>query len=182
MRLTLCLALVPLAFASLALAVPVIGEPATFDRPQPAPTVAAHVDSPLPGWMSGMWQMQDGAAWAEEMWTDPRDGMMLGLGREGFGARVKVWESTRIITKGEGKLVYVAQVKGAQAVEFPMTVASEESIEFANPAHDYPQRIHYWRQGQLLMAEVSLMDGSRAERWNYRPVAIAQPEMRTGQD
>lgn len=177
MKFTLCLAMLPLALAA-----PVIGEPVIIDRVPAAPTLSAHIDSPLPGWMAGMWQMQDGAAWAEEMWTEPRDGMMLGMGREGFGARVRVWESTRIITKGEGKLVYVAQVKGAAAVEFPMTVGSDESIEFANPAHDYPQRIHYWRQGQLLMAEVSMMDGSRAERWNYRPVSIAQPEMRTGQD
>ena len=45
-----------------------------------------------------------------------------------------------------------------------------EAVEFANPAHDYPQRIRYWRQGKLLMAEVSKMDGSKALRWNYRPV------------
>ena len=39
-----------------------------------------------------------------------------------------------------------------------------------NPAHDYPQRIRYWRQGKLLMAEFSKLDGSQTERWNYRPV------------
>lgn len=31
-------------------------------------------------------------------------------------------------------------------------------------------RIRYWRQGKLLMAEASRIDGSDVTRWNYRPV------------
>jgi hypothetical protein len=50
----------------------------------------------------------------------------------------------------------------------------EDSIEFANPRHDYPQRIRYWRQGQLLMAEISKIDGSDSQRWNFRPALVGQ--------
>ena len=45
-----------------------------------AVTPAAAQEIPaLPAWMAGAWQ-QEGAngAWAEEYWTQPRGGMMIG--------------------------------------------------------------------------------------------------------
>ena len=135
--------------------------------PLPAQTVAKPV---LPAWLAGTWAMQDGANWADELWTDPRGGVMLGLSRSGFGPDLKSWELTQIKTRKDGSLAYIAQVDGKPPVEFPLVLISAEAIEFANPAHDYPQRIRYWRQGKLLMAEISKLDGSEAVRWNYRPV------------
>lgn len=127
-------------------------------------------DAVLPGWMAGTWMMEDGANWADELWTDPKGGIMLGVSRSGFGGEVQSWELAQIRARPDGSMVYVVQPQGKAAVEFPMVLVSEEAIEFANPAHDYPQRIRYWRQGKLLMAEISLLDGSKAMRWNYRPV------------
>lgn len=135
----------------------------------PSPTADDLRD--LPGWLAGTWAMQDGSAWAEEVWTDPRDGMMLGLGREGFGGQVQTWEVVRIQRRPGGGIAYIAQPRGGQSVEFVQTVASDQAVEFTNPMHHFPQRIRYWREGQLLMAEISKMDGSEAVRWNYRPVA-----------
>ena len=128
----------------------------------------------LPDWLAGMWHMQDGIAWAEEMWMSPRDGIMLGVGRSGAGPQVQSWEAMRIVAKPDGRISFFAQPKGAPASEFPMSAISAETIEFTNTAHDYPQRIRYWRQGQLLMAEISKIDGSNAQRWNFRPMALGQ--------
>jgi hypothetical protein len=136
-----------------------------------APLGAQDEGRALPAWLAGSWQMQQGAAWAEELWTEPRDGMMLGVEREGFGPQVEGWQVQRIQRKPGGMLVLIVQPKGGAAVEYTLTVASEEAIEFANPLHDYPQRIRWWRQGQLLMAEMSRIDGSQPTRLNYRPVA-----------
>lgn len=124
----------------------------------------------LPGWMAGTWMTEEGASWTDEVWTDPRGGIMLGLSRSGFGSQLDSWETIRIEQRRDGTMVYVAQPHGKPAVEFPMVLISEEAVEFANPAHDYPQRIRYSRQGKLLVAEISLLDGSRAMRWNYRQV------------
>lgn len=128
----------------------------------------------LPAWLAGTWMMEDGASWADEVWTDPRGGIMLGLARTGFGPQLQNWEVTQIRRKPDGSISFFAQPGGKPASEFPMVLVSEEAIEFANPAHDYPQRIRYWRQGKLLMAEVSKIDGSQALRWNYRPVVPPQ--------
>jgi hypothetical protein len=114
--------------------------------------------------------MQDGANWSDEVWMDPRGGIMLGVARSGFGPDLQSWEVSQIKLKPDGTISFFAQPHGKDPTEFPLVLISEQSIEFANPAHDYPQRIRYWRQGKLLMAEISRMDGSDAVRWNYRPV------------
>lgn len=142
-----------------------------------APLAAQTVAQPsLPAWMAGTWMMEDGANWSDEVWTDPRGGIMLGVSRSGFGPELQSWEVAQIRVKADGRISLYAQPQGKQAYEFPMVLISEEAIEFANPAHDYPQRIRYWRQGKLLMAEISLLDGSRAVRWNYRPVVPPRDE------
>lgn len=137
----------------------------------PVPALSSEAGS-MPGWLTGQWQMEDGAAWAEQQWMGPRGQEMLGIGREGFGPTVEGWNSMRIAVKPGGKLTLFLQAKGAPAVEFGLSAASDDAIEFTNPVHAFPQRIRYWRQGQLLMAEQSKMDGSDAIGWHYRPVAV----------
>lgn len=142
-----------------------------FAAPAPA---QQGINRALPEWLAGSWQMEDGAAWSEEVWMYPRGGAMLGLGRSGFGPQLQQWEAMRIGVKADGRVSLYAQPRGGPATEFAMVSAGPESIEFANPAHDYPQRIRYWRQGQLLMAETSRIDGSDVQRWNYRPAVAGE--------
>ncbi|MBA4162520.1 MAG: hypothetical protein C0515_10695 [Novosphingobium sp.] len=137
-------------------------------------TAEAPKGAALPEWMAGTWMTEEGAKWADEVWTDPRGGVMLGLGRSGFGPELESWEMTQIRVKADGSMVYIARPEGKAPVEFTMVLVSEAAIEFANPAHDYPQRIRYSRQGKLLVAEISLLNGSRSMRWNYRPVIPPQ--------
>ncbi len=139
-----------------------------------APLGAQSAARSLPEWMAGTWMTEDGANWSDEVWTDARGGMMLGIARTGFGPRLESWELTQLRQKPDGSITFVIQPPGRPATEFPMVLVSEEAIEFANPAHDYPQRIRYWRQGKLLMAEISKIDGSQVMRWNYRPVVPPQ--------
>lgn len=133
-----------------------------------APVSAA--GDPLPGWMAGSWAQIDGDHWTEEYWTPPRAGIMLGSGRNGRGETLAEWESTRIEIGEDGKPVFIASPRGGTAVRFPMVSSSPSEIVFANPAHDYPQRIRYWRQGDGLMAEIALIDGNKARQWRYRPI------------
>ena len=95
----------------------------------------------LPGWMAGTWAMQDGASWADEIWSDPRGGIMLGMARTGFGTELQGWEVTQIKVKTDGTFSFFAQTHGKAPSVFRLVLISVVSIEFANPAHDYPQRI-----------------------------------------
>jgi hypothetical protein len=42
-------------------------------------------------------------------------------------------------------------------------------VTFLNAEHDFPQRVRYWREGRELVAEISLKDGTKAQRWRYVP-------------
>lgn len=132
------------------------------------PLLAAESASELPGWMAGGWEMRQGEQWVDEYWTPPRGGMMNGASRTGTGDELQFWEQVRIVRKPDGGLSYIAMPQGGPAVEFAMINSGPNSIEFANPAHDYPQRIKYWREGRELKAEISLSDGSNANSWSYR--------------
>lgn len=130
-------------------------------------------ESGLPGFMAGTWLMEDGAAWSDELWSDDKGGLMLGVSRSGFGRQVRSWETARIERKADGSISYIVQPFGKAQTEFRQALRSADAVEFTNAANDYPQRIRYWRQGQLLMAEISRLDGSDTVRWNYRPVVAA---------
>lgn len=122
----------------------------------------------MPSWMAGAWSLSDGrGGWTEEFWTAPRGGLMIGASREGTGDTLRSWEATRIVRRGDGSLSFVAMPGGAEGVEFALVKQDAGSIEFANPTHDYPQRIRYWLDGKQLKAEISLIDGSRAVSWSY---------------
>lgn len=72
------------------------------------------------------------------------------------------------ITGGADTFVFHAEPPGQTPTDFAGTGSAPQSVEFVNAAHDYPQRIRYWREGKLLMAEISLADGSKPMRWRYR--------------
>jgi Domain of unknown function (DUF6265) len=130
---------------------------------------------PLPDWLHGAWtEARDKGVWADEYWTPPRGDMMIGAGRIGDAQRLWVFEHTRIVRDSGGGLVFIAQPRGSPPTEFPLVASGDHMLEFANPAHDYPQRIRYWREGKALRARTSLMDGSKAMEWRYQPMGSAR--------
>lgn len=131
----------------------------------PAPLIAQEVE--LPAWMAGCWELREGERWAEECWTVPRAGMMMGSGRTGTGERTASWEFMRI-ERGEAGLTFSASPGGAPWTSFSASEGGADGLVFTNAANDYPQRVRYWREGETLNAEISLEDGSRAMRWSFR--------------
>jgi hypothetical protein len=126
----------------------------------------------LPGWMAGCWELRDGERWAEECWTIPRAGMMLGSGRTGTGDTLRSWEAMRIAldpAQGRG-MSFMASPGGAPWTIFAWDPADREGLTFRNAATDYPQRVRYWRVGELLRAQISLADGSNAVNWTFTPM------------
>jgi hypothetical protein len=133
------------------------------------PQAEAASDSPaLPGWMAGCWQSSSGDRWSEECWMSPRGGMMLGTSRSGSGDRVTEWEALRIERDAASGMAYRASPQGRGWTTFAWSADGRAGLTFTNAAHDYPQRIRYWREGALLKAEISLLDGSRARQWTFR--------------
>jgi Domain of unknown function (DUF6265) len=128
-----------------------------------------------PGWLAGAWQQASAEGnWSDEFWTPPRAGIMIGAARIGQGDKLAMFEHTRIMRKPDGSLAFYAQPRGVAASEFPLVASGAQMIEFANAAHDYPQRIRYWREGRFLKARISLFDGTQAYEWTYRAMGSSE--------
>nr|WP_037514358.1 MULTISPECIES: DUF6265 family protein [Sphingobium] len=124
----------------------------------------------LPDWLTGEWLQVRDDRWTEEVWTLPRGGVMIGVGRTGRGGVLRSWEVMRIVRAADGSLAFHGAPEGGTATIFPAIAEGVRDISFANPDHDYPQRIRYWREGRLLMAETAKMDGSQTQSWTYAPM------------
>jgi predicted NAD/FAD-dependent oxidoreductase len=66
-------------------------------------------------------------------------------------------------------MTFRAMPAGGPPTEFHWVHSAEPGLTFLNAAHDYPQRIRYWRDGRFLMAEIAAADGTKARRWRYSP-------------
>ena len=140
----------------------------------PAAVSAQEREPQLPSWMAGCWQMRDGERWAEECWTIPRGGQMLGSGRTGNANGVRSFEFMRIELhepNGEGptiRMAFVAAPNGMGWTTFAWSPSDASGVTFFNAANDYPQRVRYWREGDELKAEISLLDGSNPTQFAFR--------------
>jgi hypothetical protein len=122
-------------------------------------------------WMSGGWctAMEAGEQTCEA-WSEPVEEHMAGLSRTVKNGAV-VSEERMAIGEIKGKLTYIAKPRdAAEPTYFPLLSRGPTELVFENRAHDYPQRIRYWREGEVLMAEISLADGSKPMRWRYERV------------
>lgn len=138
-----------------------------------SPLAAQETRAELPGWMAGCWEMRDGERWAEECWTVPRGGMMMGSGRTGVGDTVRNWEFMRIAAdepNGDGpvlRMAFAASPGGRGWTTFGWSPSAEEGVTFFNAANDFPQRVRYWLEDGKLNAEIALEDGGNAMRWTF---------------
>jgi hypothetical protein len=116
-------------------------------------------------WMAGHWSSESNGVVAEEIWSLPAGGMLIGMHRDVKGTRAS-FEFMRIVSDAEG-IVYLAQPSGRPATAFRLVEQDAQRAVFANPQHDFPQRITYWRDGTSLCAKVEgPMNGNEVnEQW-----------------
>jgi hypothetical protein len=125
---------------------------------------AAHADEDLK-WMSGCWRTSDKSY--KEVWSKPDSGFLFGyaLTYDETGA-LTFFEQSRI--DGGAPAVFNAYPSGFGPSEFTETARAKNTVTFTNSAHDYPQKIVYARKGSRMTATISLMNGARANTWEFR--------------
>lgn len=155
----------------LLLALPV---PSWSADPPAATTVTASVTLDSLAWLAGSWSGTTDKIFSEEHWMAPRGNTMVGMHRDLRDGRTLIFEFMRIEATPEG-IVFMAQPKGRPATPFPMVEMGPRRVVFANPKHDYPQRIIYAlaREG-VLQARV---EGERNgklwfEEWSWPPATL----------
>lgn len=121
------------------------------------PTTTAH-ESPAPTpvsltWLVGDWCGMQGQDGLQESWRLHGD-LLLGMAGTVRDGKLRSFEYTRIGTGKEG-LEFIAQPGGVPPTSFALTSHGPQRVDFANTAHDFPQRVSYWREGEKLRAEIA---------------------------
>jgi hypothetical protein len=129
--------------ALFALIIPLSALALTTREPAPAPNPPAIADF---AWMAGSWVKTDGDTRSEEHWTLPAGDSMLCVSRTIRGNRTVMFEFCRLQLL-DGTPTYFAQPKGREATPFKLKSSEANQATFENPAHDFPQRILYRRDG-----------------------------------
>ena len=134
-----------------------------------ATPAAAQEAAPL-DWLVGEWCTEKAGLENVtcESWRAMGNGVLRGMGQTWHERFVTVDEHMEIRPVGDG-FVYHAEPHRQKPADFHAKGPQPAmAVRFENRAHDYPQVVRYWREGDLLMAEISLADGSKPQRWTYR--------------
>jgi hypothetical protein len=122
-------------------------------------------------WMAGSWTGESRGIQMEEHWTAPKGNSMVGIHRDIGKGRTLLFEFLRIEQQGD-QIVYLSMPNGrSPATPFPLKELSGTRVVFENPAHDFPQRIIYWKDGNDLRARIEgTRNGKTAgEEWRWSP-------------
>lgn len=108
-------------------------------------------------WLIGTWEnmdMEPGET-AAETWSRGEAGSLLGLGCTLRGNDTVFIEKLKIVKK-DGDWYYVADVShNAAPVFFKMTSVNASGFVCENPEHDFPQKISYRLDGDIISAAIS---------------------------
>jgi hypothetical protein len=133
---------------------------------------AASIDSLA--WLAGSWAGSDDGRDHEEHWTTPKGGAMVGMHRTVRGGRMVEFEFLRIEVR-DGALVYLSMPNGrSPATPFSLKTLDGERVVFENPAHDFPQRVIYWRDGETLHARIEGTENGKpgSMEWAWRRASL----------
>jgi hypothetical protein len=124
------------------------------------PPAAASGGGPLDrlGWLAGCWVEEFENGLREEQWMAPLGESMLGVSRTVAAGKTVEYEYLRIEDQ-DGVLVYIAAPSGQSIAPFRQIELTDSTVVFADPAHDFPQRIRYRR-----LADGSLLAQIEGER------------------
>jgi hypothetical protein len=122
-------------------------------------------------WLAGSWAGETAGIRMEEHWTAPDGNSMVGLHRDVGKGRTMLFEFLRIEQRGD-QITYLSMPNGrAPATPFPLKELSGTRVVFENPAHDFPQRIIYWKDGNDLRARIEGTQNGKTigEEWRWSP-------------
>lgn len=136
-----------------------------------APSAAQAPDA---DWIAGSWLSCDGGVQTAEAWIGAGSGVMAGVNHTRQADGGVRFEHMRIAPGENGVLTFFASPSGAAPTPFAATAVERERIVFENAAHDFPQRVIYARDGEVLTARIEGVIGGEAQAmdWRFTPAEI----------
>ena len=119
-------------------------------------------------WMGGSWIQEGANERVSETWLGPGNGLLVGVNLTTWANGRKSFEFLRIADTPSGPS-YFASPGGRPPVEFKLKESAAQRVIFENAAHDFPQRVLYWRDGEVLVARIegTAKGKERSEEWRF---------------
>lgn len=114
-------------------------------------------------WLAGCWDFDEAGEGSGEFWTAPAGKTMLGLNRTVKDGRTIAYEFLRIAEDEQGRLSFVASPSGQATTSFGLVEIGDREAIFENPAHDFPRRIIYRRDGDDSV--IAIAEGPDGDGW-----------------
>ena len=122
-------------------------------------------------WIAGAWLQCEPDREVSEIWTDARGGFLFNTSVTVQGGRAS--SERTMIAFVEGAPVFVYEPMGPN-VMFRAVEVSGQRVVFENPENDFPQRIIYARDGDVLTARIEgTIDGeTQSVDWTYQAAEL----------
>ncbi len=118
-------------------------------------------------WMAGCWRQETStAATIDEMWMAAAGEMMLGISRTVGRGRVVEYEFMRIQSTQNG-VTFFAQLPKQPETAFQLVKIDAQMVVFENPQHDFPQRVIYRRDGEMLTGRIEGTQNGKSRSVDY---------------
>jgi len=118
-------------------------------------------------WISGCWESVGGETGSGEMWTAPAGGTLLGVSRTVKHGKTVAHEFMQIRETSPGQIAFIALPSGQSEASFPLVRLSGQEAVFENTQHDFPQRVIYRRDGDLLTGRIEGRIGGEAKAIDF---------------
>jgi Domain of unknown function (DUF6265) len=112
-------------------------------------------------WLTGHWTTEN----SEEVWSESRDGNLMGYNRQFKDGAVVFFEHLRVEQVGDD-ILYQACPVGKSWTSFKLIKSDKKEAVFSNPKHDFPQQIQYRREEDTLFVTIS-GQGQESVSWRF---------------
>lgn len=110
-------------------------------------------------WLLGTWENKSEFGTLTESWQKVNDSIFKGQSYFLNLSNDTVHSETIVLKQTNDKLIYQTTIIGQndnQAVAFPLSTTTENTLVFENTKHDYPQKITYTKKSEKsIIAEIS---------------------------
>jgi hypothetical protein len=125
--------------------------------------------------MAGCWRQETSTfATIDEMWMAPAAEMMLGISRTSARGRIVEHEFMRIQSDRSG-VTFFARLPNQPETAFHMIKIDEHSVVFENVMHDFPQRVIYRFEGDMLIGRIEGTEQGKSRSVDFPMRRIACP-------
>jgi hypothetical protein len=140
----------------------------------PAQAAAPAVRADELTWMAGCWRQDSPPRQIDETWMAPAGGVLLGMSRTVAAGRTVAHEFMQIRER-DGVLSFVASPSGQAEAAFTLLRGGAGELVFENRAHDFPQRVIYRRQGDMLVGRIEGVQNGKALAVDYPMRRVSCP-------